>query len=71
MILINTPLPIELVKGLDRAAQTTNCDRTEIIQKAVESYLRDFDDQKSTLDQLNFSRELEIDWHEIEHYFGT
>jgi hypothetical protein len=70
MMLINTPLSLEQVKGLERAARLTGHTRTEIIQLAVDSYLQDFDDQQATLDRIhNNPASLDIDWDEVATYF--
>jgi hypothetical protein len=70
MMLINTPLSLEQVKGLEKAARLTGRTRNEIIQLAVDSYLQDFDDQQATLDRIHSNRDsLDIDWDEVATYF--
>jgi hypothetical protein len=72
MLLVNTPLSLDQVKGLDRAARLTGQTRTELVQKAVETYLQDFEDQQATLHRIhNQPAGLDIDWDEVAMYFRT
>jgi metal-responsive CopG/Arc/MetJ family transcriptional regulator len=69
MLLINTPLPLDTVKELDRAARLTGNTRTELIQQAVSCFLQDFDDQEASLGRIHESVGLDIDWDEVATYF--
>ncbi len=69
MLLINTPLPLDTVKELDRAARLTGNTRTEIIQQAVAAFLDDFGDQQASLGRIHESVGLDIDWDEVAAYF--
>lgn len=69
MLLINTPLPLDTVKELDRAARLTGSTRSELIQQAVNNFLDDFASQEASLGRLHESAGLDIDWDEVATYF--
>ena len=61
---ITARLPDEVVSALDRAAQTLNRSRADIIRQAVESYLEDFDDLTVAIERLRDPADTNIDWQE-------
>ena len=64
-------LPEKLVRSIDRTARLMNRSRAEIIQKAVELYLADVEEQWSTLDRMSYPAELSFDWDDVERSLLT
>lgn len=64
-------LPENLVRSIDRTARLMNQSRADIIQKAVELYLADVEEQWSTLDRMSYPAELSFDWDDVERSLLT
>ncbi len=62
---ITLHLPPALLEGLDNAARRLNCRRAEVIRRAVESYLDDFDDLTVASGRLGDSRDPVLDWDQV------
>lgn len=61
---ITARLPDEVVTALDRAAQTLNRSRADIIRQAIEIYIEDFDDLAIAIERLCDPADESIDWQE-------
>ena len=66
MTVVNARLPDELVRNIDKTARTMNRSRADVIQKAVELYLADVEEQWATLDRLSLPATLTFDWDDVE-----
>ena len=67
MTMVNARLPDDLVRKIDKAAQSMNRDRAEVICTAVELYLADVEEQFSTLDRMSLPAGLTFDWDDVEY----
>lgn len=61
---ITARLPEETVEALDRAAQTLNRSRADIIRQAIESYIEDFGDLSVAIERLRDPADENVDWQE-------
>jgi RHH-type rel operon transcriptional repressor/antitoxin RelB len=61
---ITARLPDEVVLALDRAAQTLNRSRADIIRQAIEAYMEDFDDLSVAIERLRDPSDEVVDWQE-------
>jgi len=66
MTVVSARLPDDLVRTIDETARSMNRSRAEIIRKAVELYLTDFEAQWSTLERLSLPTGLTFDWDDVE-----
>ena len=66
MTVVNARLPDDLVRTIDETARSMNRSRAEIIRRAVELYLSDAREQRSTLDRLSLPTGLTFDWDDVE-----
>jgi len=66
MTVVSTRLPDDLVRSIDETARSMNRSRAEIIRKAVELYLANFEAQRSTLDRLSHPVSLTFDWDDVQ-----
>lgn len=61
---ITARLPEEMVKEIDHAAQVLHRSRAEIVRKAIEIYLEDFDDLNTAIDRLRDPSDRSMDWEQ-------
>ena len=61
---ITARLPDDLVSALEHAAKTLHRSRAEIVRKAIEAYLEDFNDLSVALQRLQDPTDECIDWEE-------
>jgi predicted DNA-binding protein len=59
---ITARLPEEMVKEIDHAAQVLHRSRADIVRKAIEMYLEDFDDLNTAIDRLRDPADRSMDW---------
>jgi len=66
-------LPDELVNALDQAAKTQHRSRADIIRKAVEYYLNDFEKMNTSLEQNGTASDPVMDWAQVKRVinYGT
>lgn len=62
---ISARLPDELVDALDAAAKELKRTRAEIIRRAVERYLEDFEDLSVAVERLRDPSDPVLDWEEV------
>jgi RHH-type transcriptional regulator, rel operon repressor / antitoxin RelB len=68
MIDVNTRLPDDLVRSLDRTARSSNRTRTEIIRLAVETFLADAAKSDPTDSWIRAAAESVFDWEDVDRY---
>ena len=61
---ITARLPDEVVQALDRAAQTLQRSRADIIRQAIEAYMEDFDDISVAIERLRDPLDESVNWQE-------
>jgi len=71
MAVISARLPDDLVHSIDKTAHFANRSRDEVIQKALELYLADVEEQWSTLDRMSLPTSLTFDWEDVERSLLT
>lgn len=59
---ITARLSEEMVNEIDHAARVLHRSRADIVRKAIESYLEDFDDLNTATDRLRDPADRSIDW---------
>jgi predicted DNA-binding protein len=64
MAQITARLPDEMVREIDHAAQVLHRSRAEVIRKAIEIYLEDFEDLNTAIDRLRDPADRSIDWEQ-------
>lgn len=62
---ITARLPNTVVNALDAAARHLRRSRAEIVRRAVERYLEDFDDLSVTVDRLRDPSDPVLDWDQV------
>lgn len=65
MTRIRVGLSPEQLERLDEAARLVRRSRAEIIRRAVESYLGEFDDVTVAEERLRDSDDPVLDWHQV------
>lgn len=65
MVQITVRLPDPVVAALDAAASRVNRSRAEIVRRAVESYLEDFDDITVAIDRLCDPTDPTLAWNKV------
>ena len=65
MTQITSRLPDEVVALLDRAAKTLHRSRAEMVRKAIEYYLEDFEDLNLALERLQDPADPVLDWEDV------
>ena len=65
MAQITARVPDELLQALDAAAAQLKRNRAEVIRRALERYLEDFDDLSVTLDRLRDPSDPVLDWDKV------
>lgn len=68
---ITARLPEEMVKEIDHAAQVLHRSRADIIRKAIEMYLEDFDDLNTAIDRLRDPADRSMDWEQAKRELLT
>ncbi|MBU1738561.1 MAG: ribbon-helix-helix domain-containing protein [Proteobacteria bacterium] len=61
---ITARLSEEMVKEIDRAARVLHRSRADIVRKAIETYLEDFDDLNTAIDRLRDPADCSLDWEQ-------
>lgn len=64
---ISARLPDELIAALDEATTKLHCTRADVIRKAVEYYLDDFEDISRAVDVLRAPVDPVLDWETAKH----
>lgn len=64
---ITARLPDELVTALDQAAAQLQRTRAEVVRKAVEYYLEDFEDISRAIETLRDPADPVLDWAQVKH----
>lgn len=64
---ITARLPDELVVSLDQAAAQLHRTRAEVVRKAVEYYLEDFEDISRAIEVLRDPADPVLDWEQVKH----
>lgn len=59
---ITARLPEEMVKEIDHAARVLHRSRADIVRRAIEIYLEDFDDLNTSIDRLRDPADRSMDW---------
>lgn len=62
---ITVSLPEACVDALDSAANHARCSRAEIIHRAIEHYLEDFEDLSSCAERLRDSGDSALPWEKV------
>ena len=62
---VTAGVPDELVDALDAAAAQLKHSRAEIIRRALERYLEDFQDLKTAMERLLDPADPVLDWEEV------
>ena len=62
---ITARLPNAVVSALDATARRLRCSRAEIVRRAVERYLEDFDDLSAAVDRLRDPSDPVLDWDQV------
>lgn len=62
---ITARLPDELVQALDQAAEQLHRTRAEVVRKAVEYYLEDFEDISRAIEVLRDPSDPILDWEQV------
>ena len=62
---ITARLPNAVVSALDATARRLRCSRAEIVRRAVERYLEDFDDLSVAVDRLRDPSDPVLDWDQV------
>jgi transposase len=65
MTQVTARLPDDLVAKADLAAKQLNRSRAQLIRKALEYYLDDFEDLRLALDRLNDPADPVLDWEGV------
>jgi len=68
---ITARLPEGMVKEIDHAAQVLHRSRADIVRKAIEIYLEDFDDLNTTIDRLRDPADRSMDWEQAKRELLT
>lgn len=61
---VTARLPEDMVAALDHAARELHSSRADIIRRAIEAYLEDFDDLSVALQRLRDPSDESVDWEE-------
>jgi len=61
---ITTRVPEELLDALERAAQTLQRKRADVVRQAIEHYLEDFEDLNLAVERLKDPNDPVLDWDE-------
>ena len=62
---ITVDLPDEAVDALDAAANRLKRSRAEIVRRAIEHYLEDFDDLSVAVERLRDPNDPVLDWDHV------
>lgn len=62
---ITARLSNTVVSALDATAGRLRCSRAEIVRRAVERYLEDFDDLSVAVDRLQDPSDPVLDWDQV------
>lgn len=62
---VTVRMPDPMVDSLDRAAKQLQCSRADLIRRAIERYLEDFDDLATAIDRLRDTEDPVQDWDEV------
>lgn len=62
---ITARLPNTVVSALDAAARRLRCSRAEMVRRAIERYLEDFDDLSVAVDRLQDPSDPVLDWDQV------
>ena len=65
MAQITARLPDKLVKSLDAAARGLKRNRADIVRRAIEYYLEDYEDLARAVERLRDPADPVLDWDEI------
>lgn len=65
MTQITARVPEALVEALDAAATQLNRSRAQIVRRALERYLEDYDDLEVALERLRDPTDPVLDWDEV------
>jgi len=65
MTQITSRLPEEVVALLDQAATKLHRSRAEVVRRAIEYYLEDFEDLNLALERLQDPADPVLDWEEV------
>jgi len=65
MTQITSRLPEEVVSLLDQAATKLNRSRAEVVRRAIEYYLEDFEDLNLALERLQDPADSVLDWEGV------
>ena len=66
---ITARLPNRVVDALDAAARRLRRSRAEIVRRAVEHYLEDFDDLAVAVERLRDPSDPVLDWDQVRRDF--
>lgn len=62
---ITAILPDELVKSLDLVATESGRPRSELIRRAIETYIEDYKDLSLAIERLRDSSDPVLDWEDV------
>lgn len=62
MVQVTAKIDDELIKSLDEAARRLGRTRAEMVRRAVEHYLADYEDLGEVIDRLRDPADREVDW---------
>ena len=65
MAQVTARLPDELVAKADLAAKQLNRSRAQLLRRALEYYLDDFEDLRVALDRLSDPADPVLDWEDV------
>lgn len=65
MAQVTARLPDSVVNGLDAAARQLRRSRADVIRRAIERYLEDFDDLSVAVERLRDPSDPVLDWDRV------
>ena len=72
MAQISARVPEDLVRGLDDAAAMLGTSRAELVRRALERYVEDFEDIAAVQERLSDPTDPILDWEDVKReLFGS
>ena len=71
MAQITARIPDDLIKALDAAASELKRTRAEMVRKAIEHYLDDYEDLVQAIERLHDPADPVLDWEEVKRELLT
>lgn len=71
MVQVTAKIDDQLVKSLDKVARRLGRTRADLVRRAVEHYLADYEDLSDAIDRLRDPADKEVDWDSARHELFT